>query len=47
MGEDAEKGRQKGEAVDDAENELQDHNRVDQLGQESFCENGVLFDKLG
>ncbi len=47
MGEDAQDGREKGEAVDDAEKQLEDHYRVDQLGEEALRNDGVLFDELG
>lgn len=47
MGEDSEGGREEGEAVDDAEEQLQGDDGVDQLGEEALRDHGVFFDDLG
>ena len=46
MGDDAEQGEEEGEAVDDAEEQLQAHYRVDQPGEEALRDDGVLLDEL-
>lgn len=47
MGEDAQDGREEGEAVDDAEDQLQDYDGVDQFREEAFRDHGVFLDELG
>jgi len=47
VGEDAEHGREKRKAIDDTKDELQDHDGVDELGQESLRDHGMFFDELG
>ena len=47
MREDAEGGREDGEAVDEAEDELEDHDGEDEFCEEAFRDDGVLLDELG
>lgn len=46
MREDAENGEEEGEAVDDAEQKLEGHDRVNELGEEALRDDGVLFDEF-
>ena len=47
MGEDAKQREEKREAVEEAEEELEHHDRVDEAGEEPLRDNRVLFDELG
>lgn len=46
MGYDAQDGQPEGEAVDDAEKQLQRNDCVDEAGEEAFGEHGMLLDEL-
>ena len=47
MGYDSEAGEEKGEAVDDAEEQLQGHDGVYQAREEALGDDGVLLNELG
>lgn len=47
MGKDAQRGREEGQPVDEAEQELQRHDGIDEPGQQALRDDGVLLDELG
>lgn len=46
MGEDTESRGEKGEAIDEAKEQLQGHDTVDEFGQDLLGDDGMLFDEL-
>jgi hypothetical protein len=47
VGEDAQRSQRQGEAVNEANNELQNHDAVDQPDEDTLGDDGVFLDDFG